>query len=142
MSENGKWKGSVEIRSALEDANPPIKRTFVLHSASGRYSSMIVVNPKAVTPQNPTGMVKTIGLPLTPLKWSTLKEMFSTAPAASIPGSPLVVALLMRDGDPSSVIAKGVAEYVNLLYTQEKEDATVLAKSANVHMVRLHGISK
>jgi hypothetical protein len=138
MTENGKWKGSVEIRAALEGANPPIKRTFVLHSASGRYSSMIVVNPKAVTPQNPTGMVKTLGLPLPTLKWSTLKEMFSSAPAATIPGSPLVVALVMRDGDPSCVIAKGVAEYVNLLYAQEKGDTAVLMKSANIEMVRIH----
>ena len=137
MTSNGKWKGSVEIRAALNNANPPIKRTFVLSSGSGRYSNMIIVDPKAVTPQNPTGMVKTVGLPLTLLKWSTLKEMFSTAPAAPIPGSPLIVALVMRDGEPNSVIAKGVAEYVNLQYSQEKAEATSSSKTGSVEMVRI-----
>jgi len=85
------WKGGVEIRAALEEANPPIKRTFVLKSASGRYSNMIVVNLQAVTPQNPTGMVKPLGLTMPTLKWSALKEMFANAPLAIIPGSPVIL---------------------------------------------------
>ena len=115
----GVWKGSVEIRAALEDANPPIKRTFVLKSASGRYSNMIIVNPAAVTLQNPTGMVKTVGLALPLLKWSGMKDLFASAPASIIPGSPLIVALVMREGDPNCMIAKGIAELLNLQLAEE-----------------------
>ena len=116
----------MEIRAALEDANPPIKRTFVLKSASGRYSNMIIVNPNAVTPQNPTGMVKQIGLPLIKMKWAQLKDIFKSAPADIIPGSPLIIGLIVRLGDPNCTIAKGIAEAVHLLLTKPENGDTKL----------------
>ena len=82
ISRTGAWKGSVEIRAALEKKNPIMKRTFVLKSASGRYSNSIIVDPSAVTPQNPTGMVKTRGKDLGSLTWKGMKEMFASAPSS------------------------------------------------------------
>ena len=60
---DGSWKGEVEVRSALRVLNPPLKRSAVLRSNSGRYSEMMVVNAAAATSNNPTGMVVPLGLP-------------------------------------------------------------------------------
>lgn len=131
MGKNGTWKGSLEIRAALEKANPIMKRTFVLKSASGRYSNMIIVDPSAVTPQNPTGMLRTRGKDLGSLSWRDIKSMFATAPAAIIPGSPLIVGLIMRDGQPDCCIAKGITELVNLEMNGDSGDRSSSSSSSS-----------
>ena len=136
VSSTGVWKGSMEIRAALEKANPIIKRTFVLKSASGRYSTSIIVDPSAVTPQNPTGMVRTKGKELGLLTWKEIKNIFASAPAAVIPASPLVVGLVMRDGQPDCCVAKGIAEIVNLEWNGENrhmDDAHTASTQSDVY---------
>lgn len=111
MSSTGGWKTEMAIRSTLMELNPPLKRSNTLRAASGRYSSLLVVNPKLVTSNNPTGMVVPIGVPLETIAWKNLKmELDQVGPTSS----EVVVCLVMRTGDPSSCASQRVAEIVNL----------------------------
>lgn len=92
------------------EMNPPLKRTAMLRAASGRYSSMLVVNKNAVTAANPTGMVVPLGIPLEKVSWSAMKEELVTQ--AGVKG-PLQVALVMRAGDPVCCAYQRITELVN-----------------------------
>jgi len=106
----GAVKNEIEVRNTLMEMNPPLKRTAMLRAASGRYSSMLVVNKNAVTSANPTGMVVPLGVPLEKVRWSALKEELITQ--AGVKG-PLVVALVMRAGDPVCCAYQRITELVN-----------------------------
>ena len=110
----GMWKSDSGIRDVLLAANPIMRRTFLLKSASGRYSNMIIVNPANVTPQNPTGMVKTRGKSLESMTWNDFRSLIKSAPICTLPDSPFIVGLIMRNGLPDCCIAKGISEIVNL----------------------------
>jgi len=111
----GEWKDSVEIRAALREANPPMQRTFVLKSASGRYSNMLVVDPKAITSQNPTGMVTCGGIPLKEQLWGPLKESLELDSTTGNSSGPLKLCLIFRRGDPVGIAYERVAELANEL---------------------------
>ena len=117
MDAKGNWKGSVEVRSALREENPPLPRTSVL-SNSGRYSSMIVVNKDEVSANNPTGMIETQGLPLLNNHWSDLKLGLPDSVSSS---SPLTVAIVLRGGDPKGQQWLRVSELVNMELHKIKE---------------------
>lgn len=111
---NGKWKGSVEILMALQEKNPPLQRTFVLKSGSGRYSNMLVVDPKAITAQNPTGMFVSPGLPMQTIKWKKLKEDLQLSAGLHSSNQPLIVTLVYRLNDPAGMAFDRVCAIVNL----------------------------
>lgn len=82
----------------------------MLRAASGRYSSMLIVNKNAITASNPTGMVEPLGIPLEKIHWKLFKdELISQAGAKG----PLIVALVMRSGDPICCEYQRITELVN-----------------------------
>jgi hypothetical protein len=111
MTEDGKWKDSAAVRTTIRADNPPLPRTSKVLKASGRYSSMLVVDPAAVTSDNPTGMIETQGLALPSVNWQRMK---SELPVGSVlTTDPLTVALVMRGGDPTSCSYLRITELVN-----------------------------
>ena len=110
LTDSGKIKNELEIRNTLMKNNPPLKRSSMLRAASGRYSSMLVVNKNLVSPSNPTGMIVPCGIPLEKVRWNSFKEELRSQ--AGVRG-PLIVALIMRAGDPVSCEYQRIAELVN-----------------------------
>lgn len=99
------------MRTVLREENPPLPRSWVLGSNSGRYSAMLVVDKNSVTADNPTGMITALGTPLAKIRWSKLKEI--TSGSAGL-GMGLLVVLLLREGDVRCIAAEKVAELVNI----------------------------
>merc|ERR1711871_1748846 len=121
LTSNGKWLGDVEVRAALKEANPPIARTQVLKSASGRYSNMLVVDPKAVTLHNPTGMITTQGEPLKEVTWSKYKASLEESSRSGSRNGPLQIVVIGRRGDPAANAADYTSGLVNMkLNSNEK----------------------
>ena len=52
---NGTWKNDTDVRNALLEISPVLRRTNVLKCNSGRYSNMLVVDADNVSAKNPTG---------------------------------------------------------------------------------------
>jgi len=121
LMDGTKWKGDVQIREALNEANPPMQRTFVLKSASGRYSNMLVIDPKNITAQNPTGMVTPKGLALIKTAWGPLKAQLDQDAAAGSSGGALKCCLIARRGDPTGCAYERVAELASLKLAEDKE---------------------
>mmetsp|Transcript_10906 Transcript_10906/g.16621 ORF Transcript_10906/g.16621 Transcript_10906/m.16621 type:complete len:700 (+) Transcript_10906:130-2229(+) len=117
MTSDGEWKDSLSVRTVLREENPPLSRSSTVLKASGRYSSMLVVDPAAVTSDNPTGMIEIQGLPLQGVKWDVLKSSLAAAPAS--PNSPLTVVLVMRGGDPISCSYLRITELYNRSITEQ-----------------------
>lgn len=70
---------------------------------------MLVVNKAAVTADNPTGMVVPEGTPLERLSWDHLKRDLSSSRMQNT----LVVALVLRGGDPQGMAYERISEIVN-----------------------------
>lgn len=124
MTSKGTWKGEVEIRSALIEANPVLKQTRVLKENSGKYSPMIVVDPKLVTSHNPTGMTRVIGKPLNVVKWSAFKKEMaemSNMGLGQSSNSQISVVLLVRSRTNKENAFERVAEYVNFEISESAE---------------------
>lgn len=102
-------KSELEIRQTIMEMNPPLRRSGMLRAASGRYSSMLVVDKSRVTAQNPTGMVVTQGLPLEHVRcWTEFQREIRTNSGAG--GVKVIVVLLLRTGDPQCVAYQRVVE--------------------------------
>jgi hypothetical protein len=132
LDANGAWKSSADVRLALQENNPVIPRSYVLKSASGRYSNMLVVDPTNITSNNPTGMVTIEGKPLTRMNWRKSKASMRLG-EGGLPESSagkLLVALIMRTGDPAGVAAKGVAEVVNLQMEKDTGGSALAPRSS------------
>ena len=114
-----RWKADVEIRAALQEANPPIQRTAVLTAASGRYSSMAVIDRTKITPANPTGMMTPEGMPLIHTAWNVLKPQLENDATGS--SGPLKCCLVARRGDPLGLAYERVAELTNLKLAQARD---------------------
>jgi hypothetical protein len=110
LTSKGQVKNEIEMRNTIMEINPPLKRSAMLRSASGRYSTALVVNKSMVTASNPTGMVVPMGLPLEKVPWNSFKQELSLN--AGVKG-PLITALLMREGDPVCCSYLRIAELVN-----------------------------
>lgn len=130
LNSNGSWKNELDIRTTLMGINPPLKRSATLRAASGRYSSMLVVNPALVTASNPTGMIVPIGLPLEPLHWSKLKSLISSK-GGTDGANTLIVALIMRTGDPICCESERIAELVHRQLDDEKQAGEASTSSTN-----------
>ena len=126
LTNNGKWLGDVEIRSALKEANPPMARTQVLKSASGRYSNMLVVDPKAVTLHNPTGMITAQGEPLKEVSWGEYKTSLEEMSRSGSRNGPLQIVVIGRRGDPAANAAEYISGLANIdITTNEKYNGKV-----------------
>lgn len=126
ITSKGTWKGDVEVRLAITEMNPVLRRTNVLKCNSGRYSDMLVVNPHNITAQNPTGMVTLVGLPLDVVRWNVFKDQVEKM--SRQPNGILEVALITRISDNVERGYERVANYVNLQIS--KDDS--LAKKFHV----------
>lgn len=100
----------LELRNTIMEMNPPLKRSSMLRAASGRYSSMLMVNKNAATSTNPTGMVEPVGIPLEKVRWNSFKQELMSQVGQK---GPLVTALLTRAGDPVCCTYMRIAEAVN-----------------------------
>ena len=126
ITSKGTWKGDADVRLAITEMNPVLRRTNVLKCNSGRYSDMLVVNPHNITAQNPTGMVTLVGLPLVVVRWTAFKDHMDKL--ARQPSGTLEVALITRISDNVERGYERVANYVNLQVS--KNDS--LAKKFNL----------
>jgi hypothetical protein len=111
MDATGQWKNEADIRSALRETNPVLSRSRILGANSGRYSNLLVVSQKHVNANNPTGMMRPLGVPLKDISWKALKE---TVAAAGGPTSAITAVLCLRGGDARCFAAERVAEIVNI----------------------------
>jgi len=109
----GTWKGEVEIRTVLREHNPPLKRSGILRANSGRYSTMLVVDKSLVTSDNPTGMTVSSAKPLDVARWKNFKEDVAASKGAPSANAPVVVALVLRPGDPACCASEYAAEVLN-----------------------------
>jgi len=114
VTAKGTWKNEHEILHALNEKNPPLKRSGILKANSGRYTSSLVVNPDLVTADNPTGMVVPIGLPMEDISWKKLQELNISEATHAAARSQLNVVLVLRTGDPRGCVFERVANIVNL----------------------------
>lgn len=76
---------------------------------------MLVVDPTAVTSDNPTGMIELGGIPLPHVRWETLKSTLQNED-----GNKFTVVLALRPGDPICCSYLRVAEIVNRCYHETK----------------------
>lgn len=129
----GGWKNDTEVRSSLLAINPVLKRTNVLKCNSGRYSSMLVVDPAKVTAHNPTGMVATEGLPLELITWNVLKGELEEQSKLSGSSQLLTVGIIGRVGEVRYSACLRMAALTNLKLAQEKE----ASETQRFRMVRI-----
>jgi hypothetical protein len=122
MTDTGEWKDSLAMRTTIRGENPPLSRKSAILKASGRYSDMLVVDPSAVSSDNPTGMVEVGGLPLPHVRWEALKSSLRGEEAASF-----TVALALRPGDPICCSYLRIAELVHRKFydSQSKESSPI-----------------
>jgi hypothetical protein len=78
---------------------------------------MLVVDPAAVTSDNPTGMVEVGGLPLPHVRWETLKSSLRHEDGGSF-----TVALALRPGDPICCSYLRIAELVHRKFHDSQSD--------------------
>lgn len=121
VNATGVWKNDTEVRASLLAINPVLKRTNVLKCNSGRYSSMLVVDPAKVTAQNPTGMVVTEGLPLELVSWNTLKGELQEQSKLSGSSQLLTVGIIGRVGEVRYSACLRMAALTNSRLSQETE---------------------
>ena len=114
LTGKGTWKNEHEILHALNEKNPPLKRSGILKANSGRYSTTAVVNPLLVTVDNPTGMVVPIGLPMEHISWKKLQELNISEATHATGRSSLNVVLVLRTGDPRGCAFERVANIANM----------------------------
>ena len=107
---DGKWKDEADIRTALREENPVLQRSRILGANSGRYSSLLVVNKDCVDANNPTGMMRPLGVPLRNIRWQAFKDILASAGTSTA----LSVVLFLRGGDAKCFAAERVAEIVNI----------------------------
>eukprot|EP01041_Mallomonas_annulata_P002371 gene2371-4603_t len=123
MNRTGGWKDEMEIRTSLREVNPPLQRSSVLATASGRYSNMLVVNRSRVSANNPQGCVEVPGLSLESMGWNEVKDDLSLA-SSNPTNSAIFVILLYRSGDPKGLYCDHVAQIVNQRLQDEKTTAS------------------
>ena len=111
LNMNGTWKNDTDVRNALVEMSPVLRRTNVLKCNSGRYSNMLVVNPDNVSFKNPTGMLTNKGLPLEGMRWTTLKEQLAEGGSSD---STIRVALVGREGEPRFGVCQRILELAKL----------------------------
>eukprot|EP00596_Hydrurales_sp_CCMP1899_P005747 CAMPEP_0119037572 /NCGR_PEP_ID=MMETSP1177-20130426/6007_1 /TAXON_ID=2985 /ORGANISM="Ochromonas sp, Strain CCMP1899" /LENGTH=423 /DNA_ID=CAMNT_0006999037 /DNA_START=765 /DNA_END=2032 /DNA_ORIENTATION=- len=129
MTEKGTWKNEQQVLTSLREMNPPLKRSAILKANSGRYSSSMVVDSSLVSADNPTGMVIPLGIPLETVTWSKLVEQNSYEMNGD--NGPLIVALVLRTGDPRGCIIERIAAVVNMDLKNEENG------NKNVRMIRI-----
>jgi CheY-like chemotaxis protein len=111
LGSTGKWKDEAEIRTALRETNPVLSRSRILGANSGRYSDLLIVSKSHVNANNPTGMIRPLGVPLRNIRWPALKEMVT---GATGPANAITAVIFVRGGDAKCFAAERVAEIVNI----------------------------
>lgn len=94
---------------------------------------MLVVDPQAVTSDNPTGMVEIRGLPLQHVRWEQLKSsLINEDPKL------LTVVLVLRAGDPICCSYLRIAEIVHLKYQKYRSELNSHNNTTNTNSTNLN----
>lgn len=144
LKPSGKWKTDLEIREYLVDSNPPLKRTAILTANSGQYSNMLIVNKRAISSGNPTGMVMAKRKIIPYTTWNRFKVEFSFNnfnnsyshnSTTKSTNNVLLVVLLVQANDPDCLYSEHILELVNEYLHSANENA--LSEKDSYHFVKV-----
>jgi hypothetical protein len=129
MTAKGKFKDEIDVLTTLKELNPPLKRGNMIRAASGRYSQLLVVDPKQVSASNPAGVHTVSCVSLIKICWLDFKKH-----VMNIADNKLHTVLIARQSDHDGYNFTRVAEKA---YSQIKNDEDLKSK----HLMYLIDVS-
>lgn len=116
LSESGQFKNELDIIKAIKAIHPPLNRGRMISTTSGRYSGMLVVDRKNISPVNPTGMKTLRFAPLLEMSWQEFKTR-----VGPLRDSKLHVLLMARQSEHEGYYFKRIAEAANEMIAEDNE---------------------
>ena len=116
LTAQGQFKNDLAIVKAIREIHPPLHRGRMISTTSGRYSGMLVVDPKKINPFNPSGMTTVKGCALEEVTWEDFKTRIGPSK-----DSKLHVLLIARQTEHEGYYYKRVAEEVNATIYEDYE---------------------